>query len=379
VTSSADGVTAFAPASVSNLAVGFDVLGFAFPVLGDRVTASLRPRSAPPKGGSPVSTSPTAASHTPDEPSAVLSVEVIGPATIPLDPERNTASVAVRALLDHLAEHRAGRAPDDRRETRAPLDRPGEDEGLHLRIEKGIPLSAGLGGSAASAVAAVHAANELLGAPLSREELLPFALEGEAAASGGIHPDNVVPSLVGGVTATLLGDPPRIVPLPVPDGLHAVVAHPHVEVETRSARSLLEPSVPLALHVEQSACLAAFVAALHSGDLELLRASMQDLVVGPQRTHLVPGFEEAREAVMAAGAIGCAISGAGPSVFAWTDCVRDVEAVGTALADHLGAGGTRVDVWDAPVGGAGVRRVTDPTSASAEADDEEATAGGRDG
>lgn len=309
-----DAVTAFAPASVSNLAVGFDVLGFAFPVLGDRVTASRRGT-----GGEGVT------------------VEVVGPSTIPVEPDRNTAAVAARALLDHV----------------------GEPAGLHLRIEKGIPLSAGLGGSAASAVAAVYAAHELLGAPLSRDELLAFALEGEAVASGGIHPDNVVPSLVGGVTATLLGDPPRVVPLPVPDGLHAVVAHPHLEVETREARTLLEPTVPLALHVEQSACLAAFVAALHSGDLDLLGASMRDLIVGPQRAHLVPGFGEAREAAIAAGAIGCAISGAGPSVFAWTDGPRDVQGVGDALVRHLGGSGTPVDVWDAPVGGPGVRRTPD--------------------
>lgn len=356
MTPAADSVTAFAPASVSNLAVGFDVLGFAFPVLGDRVTASLRPRPA------------SATGRSPGEGSRAVSVEVVGLATIPLDPVRNTASVAARALLDHLTErvrfdHLEARDLSGDREAPLLVDRLDEGEALHLRIEKGIPLSAGLGGSAASAVAAALATNELLGAPLSTEELLPFALKGEAAASGGIHPDNVVPSLVGGVTATLLDDPPRIVPLPVPDGLHAVVAHPHVEVETKGARSLLEPSVPLALHVEQSACLAAFVAALHSGDLDLLGASMKDLVVGPQRMHLVPGFEEARDAAMAAGAIGCAISGAGPSVFAWTDGVGDVETVGAALADHLAAGGTGVDVWDAPVGGPGVRRVEDADSA----------------
>lgn len=308
--------TAFAPASVGNTCVGFDVLGFAFPVVGDRVRVERLSDEGPAR---------------------VTTVEVVGAEGLPSDPDRNTASVALQALLDETAIHGA----------------------FAIHIRKGIPLSAGMGGSAASAVAAVVAGNELLSRPLERPKLLPFALEGEAAASGGYHADNVAPSLLGGLTATTPGTAPRVLSLPVPE-VQCVLVHPELEVATRSARAALAETVPLRDYVEQSAHLAHFITALHRGDTNLLRDCMIDVVVAPQRAHLVPGFAAARTAALAAGALGCSIAGAGPSVFAWVADDAAVKGVREALVDSLSRGGAAVDVWTAPPGGSGATVIETP-------------------
>lgn len=298
---------AFAPASVGNVAVGFDILGHAFPVLGDRVRAT---RSTTPGVRITAVTGVTAA--------------------LPLDAAANTAGRAVQSLL-------AGQATD---------------WGIDLLIEKGIPLGSGLGGSAASAVAAVVAANELLDRPLSRAELLPHAIEGEAVASGSRHADNVAASLFGGLVLTVGGDAPRCTQVPVPAGVRCVLVHPHLFLSTRAAREILKPTVPLADLVRQTANLAGFLAGCHSGDLALIRACLEDVVVEPQRSHLIPGFDEARRAALAQQALGCSISGAGPSVFAWCEAAH-AEAVRAAMCAAFATRGLPCDHWIAPVGGEG--------------------------
>ncbi len=299
-------VTAFSPASVGNAGVGFDVLGFAFGALGDRVTVERDHGSG-------------------------IRVEVEGIDGVPTDPERNTASVALRALLDAR----------------------GVDGSFYVRVQKGIPLSAGMGGSAASAVGAVVAGNELLGLGMGPHELLPFALVGEACASGGYHSDNVAPCLFGGLTASTPGPRPRVLSLPLPDGLTCVIVHPQVKVDTREARAALAQAVPLGTHVQQSAELVAFVAALHRGDLDLLATCMRDVVAEPQRARLVPGFSDAQRAAMDAGAIGCSIAGSGPSVFAWTREDESAPAARDALIAALGSNGCPVVSWTAVPGGPG--------------------------
>jgi homoserine kinase len=292
------------------VAVGFDILGFAFPARGDRVTLA--------RAG--------------DASGVEISVEMGEHAgLLPSDPDRNTASVALRSLLEAR----------------------GVTGSFELRISKGIPIAAGLGGSAASAVAATVAGAALVGGARDPAALLPHALDGEAEASGGRHADNVVPSLFGGFTAVL--PDLRVVPLPCPPDLRCVVVHPRRRVETRAAREALGETVPLARHVEQSGWLTGVLAALHAGDEELLAASLRDVVVGPQRSHLFPGLEAAREAAREAGALGCAVSGAGPSVFALVGRDGDPERVGRAVARELGADGTPTSVWWAPLGGAGAR------------------------
>jgi homoserine kinase len=299
-------VTAFAPASVGNVGVGFDVLGHAFPVLGDRVSARATGQAG------------------------VRIASIRGAVTdLPLEAARNTAGRAVQSLLEQA--------------------RPAF--GIELAIEKGIPLGSGLGGSAASAVAAVTAANELLPAPLPRTELLPHAIAGEAVASGSPHADNVAPSLLGGLVLVVGTVLHRV---PVPPALRCVLLCPRLQLETREARRVLSQQVPLADFVRQSANLAGFVAGCHAGDLALIRASFQDLVIEPQRAGMIPGFHAVQAAALAAGACGCSISGAGPSIFSWCEAVR-AESVLAAMREAITRAGLECEGWIAAIGGEGAR------------------------
>ncbi|MEK7356405.1 MAG: homoserine kinase, partial [Bdellovibrionota bacterium] len=277
--------TAFAPASVANVAVGFDVLGFSTSAAGDKVTVEKID------------------SH------SIEIVSVQGVVTkVPTDPAKNTATAGLLRMQSEL----------------------GLKFGFRVSIEKGIPLGSGMGGSAASAVASVVAANALLDQPLTPNELLSYALVGEAQASGSYHADNVAPSLLGGLTIARvrsLTSLPRVeaISLPVPDGVFCVLVHPQLVVETKAARGVLKADVHLKAHVEQLANLAGFVAACYRNDVALLRASLHDLVIEPQRAHLILGFSDVKDCAMKAGAIGCSISGAGPSVFAWVEGQKQAE------------------------------------------------------
>ena len=268
-------VTAFAPATVSNVACGFDVLGFALGSPGDEVTAQFLDAQA------------TGAQVRIDE--------ISGDAgRLPREAAKNTAGVAAQALLTTLGERR----------------------GVALRIRKGLPLSSGLGGSAASAVAAVVAVDGLLDARASRDTLMTAAFEGERVGAGSAHGDNIAPCLYGGFVLVRRANPPDIVRLPVPDGLVAVVVHPDLEIETAHARAILGDSVRLADAIQQWANLGAFVDALHRSDFALLARSLEDRVAEPKRAPLVPGFNAIKEAAIGAGALGCSLSGSGPSLFA---------------------------------------------------------------
>jgi homoserine kinase len=263
-------VSVFAPATVSNVACGFDVLGFALGSPGDEVTAGL----------------------------ASSGVRIAGIAgdsgRLPREAMRNTAGVAAEALLTRLGERR----------------------GVALSIRKGLPLSSGLGGSAASAVAAVVAVDALFEARSPLETLMACAFEGERIGAGSAHGDNIAPCLYGGFVLVRSADPPDIVRLPVPDGLVAVVVHPDLEIETSRARALLGDSVRLADAIQQSANLGALVDALHRKDFALLARSLEDRIAEPRRAALVPGFAVVKQAALDAGALGCSLSGSGPSLFA---------------------------------------------------------------
>lgn len=286
-------ITAFAPASIGNLAVGFDILGCAVPALGDKVTATRT-----------------------EAPGVVIAA--IGGLDLPLptDPARNTAGKAALAILD------AGKA----------------DFGASLVIHKGVPLGSGLGGSAASAVAAAVAVNALLPRPLDPIAVLKCAMQGEAVASGSLHVDNIAPSLFGGIVLTVGIDEPRVISIPAPSGIAAIVVHPRLVVATEKARGILKRSVDLSDFVWQSANLAGFIAACYRNDLDLLRASFEDVVIEPQRQALIPGFAKARAGAMQRGALGCSISGAGPTIFAWAPAAA-CPAIGVAIAAAFAAEG----------------------------------------
>ena len=301
--------TAFAPASVGNVAIGFDILGFAIDTLGDRVTVS---RSAAPGV----------------EVTAVRGVA----AELPREARDNTAGRALLALQEAV--------------------RPGF--GFAVEIDKGIPLGSGLGGSAASAVGAVVAANALLPHPVSRIELLQFAMAGEAVASGARHADNIAPSLFGGLVLTVGIDQPRVKQIPVPAAIRAVIVHPHMFLATAKARAILRESVDLSDFVWQTAHLAGFISGCYTDDLDMIRASFEDVVIEPQRAALIPGFQEVRRAAMDAGALGCSISGAGPSMFAWT-LEPTAQAVLAAMRREFARHSLATDHWMVEVRSAGAR------------------------
>jgi homoserine kinase len=236
--------------------------------------------------------------------------------------------------------------------------------GVRLSILKGVPVSAGMGGSAASAVAGAAAVNALLGNPFSTEELLPFALEGERVASDPPHWDNVIASLFGGLVLAAREDPPLVRRLPAPEGMVAVLLHPEVKVETRAARALLKAEVPMTLAVEHSRRVAAFVAGCTISDIDLIRAGLEDLLVEPQREHLLPVLPDIRRAALEAGALGCSFSGSGPSVFAWaleTDAIYVEHAMASAFAEA----GIPARAYLAPVGSPGVRVLSDGAAIAA--------------
>jgi homoserine kinase len=301
--------TAFAPASVGNVAVGFDVLGHSFEAIGDRVTAR---RSA----------------------AAGVSIVNILDSTgeLPLEVEKNTAGMAVLSMA---------------RELRL-------DFGIELTIRKGIPLGSGLGGSASSAVAAVVAVNALLATPLSQLQLLKFAMRGEAVASGAVHVDNIAPSLFGGLVLTVGIENPNVKRIPVPPAVRCVLVRPHMMLATRQAREILSRSIELSNVIWQSANLAGFLTGCFTGDIQLIRESLQDVIIEPQRKALIPGFQAVKDGALKHGAIGCSISGAGPTVFAWCEA-GDAIRIRDAMVSGFSANGLASDAWISALDPTGAR------------------------
>ena len=290
-----ESVTAFAPATVSNVACGFDVLGFALHEPGDEVTAAFAPGAG------------------------VRIADIVGDnGRLPRDAAKNTASVAAQALLAAL----------------------GDTRGVILTIRKGLPLSSGLGGSAASAVAAVVAVDGLLGARTPLDTLMACAFEGERVGAGSAHGDNIAPAVYGGFVLVRVPNPPDVVRLPVPAGLTAVVVHPDLEIETARARALLGTDVPLSDAIRQWANLGAFVDALHRSDFDLLSRALEDTIAEPRRAPLVPGFAAIKQSAISAGALGCSLSGSGPSLFALCRDSKTAQLVAAAMTaavvQHIG-------------------------------------------
>jgi homoserine kinase len=312
-------VSVFAPATVANVASGFDVLGFALENPGDAVTLVRVPGRAV----------------------SVVSIKGDG-GKLPRDPLKNTAAVAVSAFLAKI----------------------GFPFGVEISLEKRMPLSSGLGSSAASAVAAVFAANLLAGSPLSARALLPFTMEAEKAACGSAHADNVAPSLLGGFVLIRSYEPLDIVQLPVPAGLSCAVAHPHAELRTEDARRILKKEIRLSDAIRQWGNLAALVAALYSGDLGLLGRSLQDVVAEPARSMLIPGFASVKAAALSAGALGCSISGSGPSVFALCTTTEVSSRAGEAMVGAFKKAGLASDLYISAVNTKGPV-VVDPQGESA--------------
>jgi homoserine kinase len=293
--------TAFA--SVGNVGVGFDILGHCIAGAGDR--ADVRRIDAP----------------------TVRIASISGCVDVlPTDAAQNTAGAALMALRKAL----------------------GLQHGFEISLHKGIALGSGMGGSAASCVAALVAANALLERSLPRESLYGFAVEGEAVASGGRHGDNVGPMLVGGLA---LATRDRVVRLPVPASWHCALVHPHVVLETRKARAALVGDYALGEFVAQSANLALVLAGCFNSDAELVREGLKDVLVEPRRAPLVPNFARVKQAAMDHKAMGASISGGGPSVFGWFEHRAEAEAAAEAMRSAFAEAGLDSDAFVSPVDG----------------------------
>ena len=304
---------AFAPASVSNVAVGFDLLGFSVSGVGDEVEIEWD------EYGSNEITVTEITSKSFDS------------SRIPKDSSKNTAAVSVRALMNYL-------------------NIKGE---VRIKISKGIPLSSGMGGSAASAVAAVGAMNSLVQKKCEFKQLLDFSLEGEKIASGGIHLDNVLPSLRGGLNFVASSD--HLIQIKVPKELLCVLVHPSIEIETKQARGMLNKHVPLELFVQQSGFLGGFLSALGTSDWDLMKGTLKDVVIEPQRKKLILGFDEAQKSARESGAIGFSISGSGPSVFALTNNSKIAQAIAASVTRVFEAKKLKSTSWISSVDSPGAR------------------------
>lgn len=292
--------TAFAPATVANVSCGFDILGFAIDELGDEVTVKLV-----------------------DTP-GVKVVEIQGDGgKLPFDADKNTCSVAVQAMLNSL----------------------GVNPGIELSLFKGLPLGSGMGSSAASAAAALMAANEVLGNPFEKMDLVPFAMEAERIACGTAHADNVAPSILGGFVLIKDYDPLDVIKLPVPDGLYCTLLHPHLELKTMDSRSVLRQQISLKESTVQSGNIAGFIAGLFRNDFQLISRSLKDVIAEPTRALLIPGFYELRNVVREIGALGSGISGSGPTIFILSEGKEIASKVGKESKKIFEKIGLDVDVY----------------------------------
>lgn len=294
----------FAPATVANVACGFDIFGFALDTPGDEVRVRLV-----------------------EKPGVVITKITGDDGKLSKDPRKNTAAVGILKYLEQIHSK----------------------QGVEIELHKKMPLGSGLGSSAASSVAGVFAINKLLGEPLKALELLPFALEGERVACGSAHADNVAPALLGGFVLIRSYSPLDIIKVPCELPLICTVLHPKIEIATEMARKILKPEITLKQHVTQTGNAAGLVIGLMKGDAGLIRKCLQDVIVEPVRSPLIPHFDEIKHAAIKAGALGCSISGSGPSIFALSQSKTQAVSIGSAMGEVCQGRGMECDVYVSPI------------------------------
>ncbi|WP_234991300.1 homoserine kinase [Sphingobacterium psychroaquaticum] len=287
-------VRVFAPATVANMICGFDILGFAVDFPGDEVKM-----------------------YRVEEPGVRIRSIEGDEGRLPLDADRNTVSACVKMLLEALGIQ--------------------EQIGVEIELIKHMPIGSGLGSSSASTVAGLFAINNLLGDPLTKEELMPFCVEGERLACGHGHADNVAPALMGGITLIRGYNPLDVIKLPVPTELYAGIVFPKVDVPTRDARQLIKEKVLLKDAVTQWGNIAGLIAGLYDSDYDLIGRSMHDVLIEPTRAILIPEFYEMKQLALEEGALSFGISGSGPSVVAIARGKDIAEKAATRIQQHLTA------------------------------------------
>lgn len=283
-------IKASAPATVANVSCGFDIFGFAVEAPADEVVITLS-----------------------DTPGVVVKSIEGDEGRLPREAQRNTASVAVIEFLKAI----------------------GSKQGAEIVLKKNLPLGSGMGSSAASSVAALVAINHLHNNPLTREQLLPFAMEAERIACGSAHADNVAPSLMGGFVLIRGYDPLDVTKVPTPSDLYCTLVHPHLELKTEDSRRVLKPSIPMKDAVTQWGNIAGLVVGLMKPDYGLISRSLKDVVAEPIRSVLIPGFDRIKEESIKAGALGCGISGSGPTIFSISTDEQTARKVGIVIQQQF--------------------------------------------
>ncbi|WP_431124318.1 homoserine kinase [Flagellimonas flava] len=301
-------IKVFCPATIANVSCGFDVLGLALDSVGDEMVV----RKTPEKG---------------------IKITKIEGQDLPLETEKNVSGVAGLALLS----------------------KSDYEGGFEIEIDKRIKPGSGIGSSAASSAGAVWAMNELLGKPFSNLELTQFAMQGEKLASSVAHADNVAPAIYGGFTLVRSYEPLDIVSIPTPDELFATVIHPQIEIKTSDSRKILKTKLTLETGIRQWGNLGGLVAGLFQSDYDLIGRSLEDHVVEPIRSILIPGFEAIRSKALEAGALGCGISGSGPSIFALSKGETTAQKVAEAMHETYGSIGIDFDIHVSKVNTQGVK------------------------
>lgn len=303
-----ENIRIFCPATIANLSCGFDVLGLCLNNVGDEMII----RRSPVKG---------------------IRITKIEGADLPLETERNVAGVAALAMLESIQT----------------------DVGFELEIYKHINAGSGIGSSAASSAGAVFGVNELLGRPFTLKELVPFAMQGERLASGSAHADNVAPALLGGFTLVRSYNPLDIVRIESPEGLHATVVHPQIELRTSDARSVLKQNISLKTAIVQWGNVGGLVAGLYTKDYDLIGRSLHDEIVEPLRSVLIPEFDKVKAVCRENGALGSGISGSGPSIFALSRDKETADHIGVAMAAVYDAIGLPYEVHVSTINPTGMR------------------------
>ncbi len=284
-------IKVFAPATVANVVCGFDVLGFAVNEPGDEVVMRIT-----------------------GNPGVSISKITGDDGRLPTHPAKNTVSASVQHFLKHINR---------------------EDIGVEIELDKKMPIGSGLGSSSASTVAGLFAINTLLDNPLGIKELLPFAMKGEELACGYGHADNVAPALYGGFVLIRSYDPLDIIRLPHPKELYAAIVFPQVDVPTRDARQMIRSKVLLKDAVTQWGNVAGLVSGLFLNDIDLIGRCMQDVIIEPTRSILIPDFYKLKDLALDCGAVGFGISGSGPSVFAFAKDEQTAQNITSTVSRHL--------------------------------------------
>ncbi len=305
-----EAIKIFCPATIANISCGFDVLGVALDSVGDEMVV----RKVPEKG---------------------IRITKLEGQDLPMETMQNVAGVAGLALLDHC-------------------DYQG---GFEIDIYKKIKAGSGIGSSAASSTGAVWAMNQLLGKPFSTLDLVKFAMEGERLASGVAHADNVAPALFGGFTLVRSYDPLDVIPIPSPDKLYATVIHPQIEVKTSDSRKVLKTNITLTDGIKQWGNVGGLIAGLFTNDYDLIGRSLVDHIIEPIRSILIPGFDDVKSEAMKAGALGCGISGSGPSIFSLNKGKQTALKVAESMKQVYQSIGIDYDVHVSKINPSGIKKL----------------------